>query len=155
MTYDVNTDLVKADDLFLFLTSGNTVLAFATSAQLQIDGETMDTSNKMSCSWVSNLAGKNSYSISADALYTKKTGAMSFDALMELMLKRETVDWAMGTITSGSTCEGDGTFTLDEAEIYYSGEALITSLSLSAGNNEIANCSVSLTGSGAIEHNNY
>lgn len=63
MTYDVNKDLVNGNDLFLYIftpstaitaassfTSANTdVLAFATSCSLQIDGETIDTSNKMSC----------------------------------------------------------------------------------------------------------
>lgn len=62
-TYNVNTDLVKGNDLFLYVfeqstaitaassfTSANTnVLAFATSCSLQVDGETLDTSNKMSC----------------------------------------------------------------------------------------------------------
>lgn len=62
-TYNVNSDLVNGNDIFLYVftpssaitattdfTSANTnVLAFATSCSLQVDGETIDTSNKMSC----------------------------------------------------------------------------------------------------------
>ena len=94
--YNVNTDLVNGDDLFLYiyepsiaitattqLTSGNTnVIAFATSCALQVDGETIDTSNKMSCRWNATKAGRNGYSVSADALYTDKSGLYSFDSLL-------------------------------------------------------------------------
>lgn len=155
MTYDVNEDLVKGDELFLYLTSGHTVVAFATSCQIQIDGATISTANKMSCAWESNLAGKNSYSISADALYTQKAGACSFDALMAMMVAREAVDWAIGPCTTGSTCEGTGDFVLDTDAVYYSGKGLITSLSLSAGSDEVASSSISITGSGSIKQNNY
>lgn len=144
--YDVNTDLVLGDDIFLYLTTGQTVLAFATSCSIQVDGETIDTSNKMSGRWNSNLAGKNSYTINADALYTKTSGEYSYDNLMSAMIAGSAIDWYVGS-ASGST------FTLDTTDTYYSGEGLITSLSLNAGNNEVANCSVTITGSGAITKN--
>ncbi len=148
MAYNVNTDLILGDDLFLYLTSGNSVVAFATSCSIQIDGETIDTSNKMSGRWNSNLAGKNGYTISADALYTQKDGHFSFDKLMELMVaSNQAVAWTVGNAVDRDT------FALDTTKPYYSGEAFVTSLSLSAGNNEVASCSITLTGSGAIEKN--
>lgn len=157
MGYNVNEDLVKGNDIFLYITSGGTgttkqqVLAFATSCQMQVDGETISTQNKMSCRWASNLAGNNSYTISADALYTQTTG-VSFDDLMAMMIKGDPVDWAMGPAIDESalTCENK-TFVLDDTKVYYSGKALITSLSLNAGNNEVASSSVTLTGSGEID----
>lgn len=154
---NVNTDLVKGDDLFLYVYSagtGNTpvVVAFATSCELSIDQETIDTSNKMSCRWNSNLAGKSSYTISADALYTQAAGAYSFDSMMAAMVAGEAIPWAVGqavAATSAETCE-TRTFALDTAKPYYKGEGLITSLSLTAGNNEVASCSITITGSGEI-----
>lgn len=157
MAYDVNTQLVQGDDLFLYLftatgitslsalTSGNTnVVAFATSCSLQVDGETIDTSNKMSCAWNSNLAGKNGYSVSADALYTQASGATSFDTILGYMVSREAIGWAIGT--HAGDCSGD--FSLDDAIV--AGYGLITSLSLNAGNNEVASTSISITGSGEL-----
>ena len=38
--YNSNTDLVRGDEVFLYVGSSNTVLAFATSVSVQIDGET-------------------------------------------------------------------------------------------------------------------
>lgn len=162
MGYNVNSDLVKGDDLFFYVVSGDTatsgtstVVAFATSCSLQIDGETIDTSNKMSCQWNSNLAGKNSYTVNVDALYTNKEGAYSFDALMKFMIEGDPIGWAIGPAAKFvGDCE-DNPFTLKEGAIFYSGKGLITSLSLNAGNNEVASCSLTLTGSGAIEQNGY
>ena len=50
MAYNENTDLILGDDMFLYITDGQSdkVVAFATSCQIQVDGETIDTSNKMS-----------------------------------------------------------------------------------------------------------
>ena len=42
---------------------------------------------------------------------------------------------------------------LDTAKTYYNGKAVVTSCSLEAGNNEIATCSITLTGAGEIQKN--
>lgn len=132
MAYNVNKDLVNGDDIFLYLytpgtaithassfTSANTeVLAFATSCSLQVDGETIDTSNKMSCRWNSNLAGKNSYTVSADALYTAKSGTCSFDKLLELMVAGNAVGWAMAKPASdGDTICDNNEFYIDNTNV--------------------------------------
>jgi predicted secreted protein len=146
-TYDVNTQLILGDDMYLYVTSGDTPVAFATSCSVQIDGETIDTSNKMSGRWNSNLAGKNSYTISTDALYTQAEGLYSFDSLMEKMVEGGKLEWKIGK------CVDRETFALDAEKPYYSGEGFVTSLSLNAGNNEVANCSITITGSGEITLN--
>lgn len=157
MAFNVNEDLVRGGDVFLFVGgSGSTnVIAFGTSAQLQADGETISTTNKMSCKWASNLAGTNSYTVTSDSLYTAKSGLTSYDALMKMMLSGDTVDWYLGPVTtSGSSCEAYE-YTLDASKPYYHGKALITSLSLNAGNvDEIASCSATLTGSGELKQEN-
>ena len=160
--WDINTDLIQGDKLNLWLVTGNTevgydVLAYATSCSVQVDQETIDTSSKFSCRWNATMGGRASYTISADALYTNATGVTSFDTLLALMLGDKNVKWAIGQeveykVTDQNTCE-DNPHTLDTNKPYYTGEALISSVSLEAGNNEIASCSISMTGSGAIVPN--
>ena len=164
MAWNTNNDLINGDKLLLYVTSGKTVVAYATSCSVQIDSETIDTSSKFSCKWNATLGGRASYTISADALYCDASAASansgaSFDTLMALMLEGEAIDWYIGqesgyTVDSTHSC-GDNPHTLDTTKPYYSGKAVITSLSLEAGNNEIASCSISMTGSDAIvPHNN-
>lgn len=148
-TYDVNTMLVKGEEIYLYLTTDNNPLAFATSCSVQIDGETIDTSNKMSGRWNSNLAGKNGYTITSDALYTQSEGLYSYDTLMEKMVEGTKLEWTVGKAKDYIA----GDYELDTTKSYYSGEGFITSLSLNAGNNEVANCSITITGSGAIVFN--
>lgn len=148
-TFDVNTQLVLGEEMYLYVTSANTPVAFATSCSVQIDGETIDTSNKMSGRWNSNLAGKNGYTISTDALYTQAEGLYSFDSLMEKMIAGGKLEWTIGKAKDYA----NGDYDLDATKPNYTGVAFITSLSLNAGNNEVANCSITLTGSGAIVRN--
>lgn len=157
--WDINTDLIQGDKLNLWLVTGNTetgydVLAYATSCSVQVDQETIDTSSKFSCRWNAVRGGRSSYTISADALYTNASGVTSFDTLLALMLGDKNVKWAIGEetvykVTDATACE-DNPHTLDTGKFYYTGEALISSVSLEAGNNEIASCSISMTGSGSI-----
>ena len=157
MAWNTNNDLINGDKLLLYLTSGKTVVAYATSCSVQIDQETIDTSSKFSCKWNATLGGRCSYTISADALYCNAANAdansgISFDGLMKLMLEGEAIDWYIGQesgVTSATTCENNP-HVLDTNKPYYSGKAVITSLSLEAGNNEIASSSISMTGSGEI-----
>lgn len=152
--WNENAQLVNGDNLLLYLTSDKTVIAYATSCSIQVDSETIDTSSKFSCKWASNMGGKASYTISADALYCQDTeGAISFDKLLEYMVKGEQVEWYMGEEEEHTgSCETNP-HTLDTTKTYYNGKAVVTSVSLNAGNNEIASCSISLTGAGEIQIN--
>jgi len=166
MAWNVSNDLVKGDSLLLYLVSGDTVttgaskvLAYATSCSVQIDSESIDTSSKFSCKWNSNMGGRASYTISADALYcqagsAEANDAVSFDVLMELMVAGNPVNWVIGQEAASSGECKDNPHTLDTSKPYYYGSAAITSLSLEAGNNEIATCSISMSGNGPIEKAN-
>lgn len=152
-TWNENNDLIHGDSFLLYLTSGKTVLAYATSCSLQVDSETIDTSSKFSCKWQSNMGGKASYSISADALYCSNADGISFDKLLEFMVQGEQIEWYMGEETEHEgSCETNP-HTLDTTKTYYNGKAVVTSVSLEAGNNEIATCSITLTGAGEIQKN--
>ena len=152
-TWDENTQLVRGNEFMLYLTTGKTVVAYATSCSLQVDSETIDTSSKFSCKWQSNMGGKASYTISADALYCSNTDGISFDKLLEYMVQGEQIEWYMGEEAAHEgSCETNP-HTLDTAKTYYNGKAVVTSVSLEAGNNEIATCSITLTGAGEIQKN--
>ena len=152
-TWNENADLIHGDSFLLYLTSGKTVVAYATSCSLQVDSETIDTSSKFSCKWQSNMGGKASYTISADALYCSNTDGISFDKLLEFMVKGEQIEWYMGEEAEhDGPCETNP-HTLDTEKTYYNGKAVVTSVSLEAGNNEIASCSITLTGAGEIQKN--
>ena len=151
--WNENTDLVHGDDLLLYLTSGQTVLAYATSCSLQADSETIDTSSKFSCKWSSAMGGKASYTISADALYCSNKDGISFDGLLEYMVTGEQVEWYMGQEAEHTGSCDTNPHTLDTTKNYYNGKAIVTSVSLEAGNNEIATCSITLTGAGEIKKN--
>lgn len=163
MSWNVSNDLVKGDNLLLYLVSGDTVtsgaskvLAYATSCSVQIDSESVDVSSKFSCKWNAAMGGRAGYQISADALYTQATSAtansaVSFDVLMELMVAGNPVNWVIGQEQAFTGECADNPHVLDTTKPYYYGSASITSLSLEAGNNEIATCSISMSGNGPIE----
>lgn len=152
--WNENAQLVRGNEFMLYLTKGKTVIAYATSASLQVDSETIDTSSKFSCKWASNMGGNASYTISADALYCQNIdGGISFDTLLKYMVSGEQVSWYMGEeMEHEGTCETNP-HTLDTTKTYYNGKAVVTSVSLEAGNNEIASCSITLTGAGEIQIN--
>ena len=158
--YNIN-DLVNGDDLLLYLMgegdTENKVIAYATSCSIQVDAETIDVSSKFSPVWANNLNGRASYTISADALYCSiKEGqkGISFNELLQYMLKRKAVKWVVGRQIVGDDFVPDAQHALDTAQPYYTGDAIVTSVSLEAGNNEIASCSITLTGAGAIDVKN-
>lgn len=139
-SYNVNTDLVKGNSLMLYI--GSTPLAFAKSCDLSISADAIDTSNKMSGNFKSSLQGVISWTISSDFLYTTVTGDSNFDTLMASMLAGTAIDVVIGTTTDTAT------FAMTKG--LYSGKATISSLNLKAGDTDVASCSVSLTGSGAL-----
>lgn len=158
--WNENTQLVNGDNLLLYLLEDETtelkdavVIAYATSASLQVDSETIDTSSKFSCKWASNMGGKASYTISADALYCQDVeGAITFDKLLEFMVKGEQVRWVLGEEQEWTGACDENPHTLNTTTAtFYNGRAVVTSVSLNAGNNEIASCSISLTGAGEIQ----
>ena len=156
--WNENDQLVQGDNLLLYLVNSGTVLAYATSCSIQVDSESIDTSSKFSCKWASAMGGKASYTISADALYASLSGdsasiAISFDTLIEHMVTGDQIEWYMGEeVEFDGVCD-ENPHTLDTGKTYYNGKAVVTSCSLEAGNNEIASCSITLTGAGEIQKN--
>lgn len=165
MAWNAGSDLIKGNDMFLYIvdlngsamTSGSVssakVLAYATSCSLEINADTLDTTSKLSCRWNSNLPGNASYTVNSDCLYCLKAnaaanGAFTIDDLFDQMVQGENVGWVMGVDSSDTCGQVSG---VDTTKPYYWGTASISSLSISAGNNEIVSSSISLQGDGKPE----
>lgn len=151
--WNENQDLIHGDNLLLYLTSGKTVVAYATSCSLQVNAESIDTSSKFSCKWASAMGGKANYTLSAEALYCDNASGISFDRLLEMMVAGEQVEWYLGEEEDWDGACDENPHTLDTNKAYYNGKMVITSCSLQGGNNEIATCSITGNGAGPIQKN--
>lgn len=172
MAWNVNNDLIKGNDLNLYLvaledSTGGTiemtsglcedaeVLAYATSASLEMNADNMTADSKLSCRWNVSLPGTGSYTVSSDALYclasaAEANGAWTIDSLFEAMLKGKNIGWFLGTDKNAGDPEKCGEVGgLDDTKVFYWGEAGVSSLSITGNNGEITQSSISLTGSGA------
>ena len=146
--HDSNADIFRGQ---LFLYIGENPIAYGTSAALTITTEEIDVSNKMmSGGWAGALPGQKSYSITSESLLTQKEGQFSFDTLLDKQTKDETFEFFMGEAVVTDQTPTGGKFTLDKTKKYYTGTVMITSLELTSAVNDIAACSVSLTGVGAL-----
>lgn len=149
-TFDSNADLESGRNGELFLFIGDLPIAFASSCGLDISTEEIDISNKMCGDWAAALPGKKSFTLSSESLLTRKAGAMSFDTLMAKQIAGETLDFFFGSATVTDVTNTGGTFEKDTAKRNYTGKVMITSLSLKSDNGQIASCSASFKGIGAI-----
>lgn len=145
--HDSNTDLIRGE-LFLFI--GELPIAFASSCGLDISTEELDISNKMCGDWAASLPGKKSFTISCDSLLTRKEGTMSFDTLLKKQIAGETLDFYFGAAKVTNPTNTGGEYALDTTQVNYSGTIMITSLSLKSENGQIASCSASFKGVGAL-----
>ena len=139
------TGLLNGTDLLLKLgtTAANEVIiAYSTSCSLEISADEIDQTNKESGGWKSIILGSRSWSISADALYQNEAAASkkSFIDFFANVENRTTV-YVELTIAGASNTD---------ANVFYSGQAFVTSLSVNGGTEDQATYSVSLTGSGAL-----
>ena len=139
------TGLVNGTDLLLKVGSSDSnevVVAFATSCSLDISMDEIDQTNKDSLGWKSIIGGLRSWSVSADALYqneaeSSKTAFTDFWGNIE----NRTKVFVELTVTNASS--GD-------SNVYYHGEAFVTSLSVNGGTEDQSTFSVTLTGTGAL-----
>lgn len=156
---DSRTDIYRGQ-LFLFL--DGLPVAFAKTATLEVTTEEVDITNKMMGDWAGSLPGRKSYTISSESLITRKkltsaqetTGAdkleMSFDRLLKAQIEGNTLEFKMGKATAADKDNFGGTFTLDATDINYTGEVMITSLSVTSESGNIATLSASFKGIGGL-----
>lgn len=134
-----DTDLVRGQDLLVFI--GSDPVAYATSCSLEMTMDTIDTSNKMSGAFKTYLVGQMGWSLSSDSMLTFSTTAgESMSDLFTAMISRTPVTVKFSKAETGFTSGLPN----------YSGSALITSLNVQADNGNVATMSITLTGTGAL-----
>lgn len=167
--YNAKQDTIQGDRIMLFVENnpygGSTgdataqtlyPVAFGTSCSVEISADTIDTSNKMGGNWKNTLAGQLGWTVSCDALLSKVKGHMSFETLKQIMSARRPIVVILGKVADNDDDfkeAANAGYALDANDtVYVRGSAVITSLSLNAGGgSEIASCSITLTGDGALE----
>ena len=134
------TGLLNGTDLLLKAKSigeaNEVVVAFATSCSLEISADEIDQTNKDSGGWKSIIQGTRSWSVSADAMYQNEAEA-SKKAFTDFFAK------VFVELTIAGALNAD-------ANVFYSGEAFVSSLSVNGGTEDQATWSISLTGTGAL-----
>jgi len=152
MAFNNKTDLIKGEALLLYI--GETVaaattykpIAYASTHTLSINGDTIDTSSKMSGAWKEFFIGQLNWQVTSESLVSKVAGQMSYKTLKGLMVKREPILIKIGSPTASSA-----DFELDVSSEVASGSAIITSLEQTAANGELCTSSITLQGTGELE----
>ena len=128
--------ILNATDCVLSVTTGGSLQAVAhcTSASLSMNLDLRDSTTKSSAGYQENLGGLRSWELSGDAFV--EIGSITGADIEELW-----VIWEARTEVAVK---------FGASGMEYTGNALITSISIDAGVEENATYSISLTGSGAI-----
>ena len=144
------TGLLNGTDLVIKMgaTDGTDyVVAYATSCSLEISMDEIDQTNKDSSGWKQIIGGSRSWSVSSEALYQneaitgpEKSTFQSFWKFLGGAEQREKV-YVELSITGATSAANN---------VFYSGDAYVTSLSVNGGTEDQSTYSVSLTGSGAL-----
>ncbi len=139
---------LNGTDLSVYITPDGgsaTLIAYATSATININHAPRSTSNKEDGGWESAMEGYRTWDISCDALYAYLTptggpiGGLTLSELYTQMIHTRTkLEVTFGT--TGSTT----------GDTKYTGSVWLTSASLTAPNEDTATFSASFQGTGAL-----
>lgn len=145
------SNIIEGRDLMFFISDTSTgtykSIAAATNASIEISMDTKEVTTKDSANgaWTTVTPNKLSWSGSSDNLFETSADGASYDTLLDYMTQRKKVYVKFGTGENFTASTG---WTLNQG--MYSGEVIITSLSLTAGVDDNAQFSVSFTGTGAL-----
>ena len=150
--------IIKGDQLMIFV--GGSAIAYATSHTLSLTGNTTDISSKDHGFWGASDVGNLTWECTTENLYTEA----GFDGLFNAYLNKTAVTIVFGyasnynvnglLLEGGTQSQGDtrpASWTADGTK-GYSGQAVITSLSVNANTGENATFSCTFTGKGAIRN---
>ena len=145
----------QGNDLMIFIKkSGDTTptaIACATNHTLTVSTETSDTSHKdIVGKWKSSAVKSFSWEISTENLFTLDGTGNDYADLFDAMVAGTELTVAFG-LKSGSTVPSTG-WTMDSAKDSYTGNVIITSLTLNAPNGDNATYSATFTGVGQLTH---
>ncbi len=134
---------LNGTDLGVYI--GGTLVAYSTSATINVNHSPRSTSNKEDGGWETAMEGYRNWDVSCDAMYAwldPAGSAISNETLSEIFTAYITTR-ASFTLTFGTTGSTAG-------DTKYTGTAWLTSASLSAPNEDTATFSVSFQGSGEL-----
>ena len=134
---------INGTELRVYL--AGTLVAYSTSATLNVNHSTRSTSSKDSGGWEDSMEGMRNWDVSCDALYawlTPAGGAIGNNTLSEIftgyMETRASFSLTFGVTTS------------DTGDTKYVGTAWLTSASLTSPMEDTSTFSVSFQGSGSL-----
>lgn len=152
--------IIKGDKLMIFV--GGSAIAYATSHTLSLTANTVDISSKDHGFWGASDTGNLTWEATTENLYTES----GFDGLFNAYLAKTPVTIVFGYASNydtnglflegGTQTAGDSrptAWTADNSK-GYTGQAVITSLSVNANTGENATFSCTFTGRGAIRNLN-
>ena len=125
-------------------------LALATSHSLSISADQIDISTKDNGNFAASQVGKISWELSTESLYVVD----DFNTLFEAMVNKTPLDIVYGIAKDydpSGLGESEDTWTAPD-EDYYSGKAVITSLTQNSNAGEMSTYSATFTGNSAIEY---
>jgi len=142
-------EVLNGSDLMLFITSGGTAktIAFAKSHKVDIKGKTRETSSKDSGIWDEKKMGRLGWSMSADAMATVDAPSFSYDDIYGLMIARTPIAVFSSLATGTAPAYAHSTVA---GSCGYTGNAIITDLSLDAKDEDNASFSITLEGTGGL-----
>jgi len=145
------TGLMNGTDLIIRVGTADTneePVASATTCSLELSMDEIDQSNKDSGGWKAIMGGQRSWSVSAEALYQNEAVAASKDYTdFWNHIAQATTDGALArTPVYVEFAHANGS----TGNVYYSGYAYVTSLSVNGGTEDQASYSISLTGTGVL-----
>jgi predicted secreted protein len=121
------------------------VIAHSTSCSLSLAVDAPDASDKEAAGWAVEIGGQKSWSVTTDGLSTVVPGVLasyvSTDELMILAADRVAVTLKFTTVTGTTPTTGD---------VYWTGNAFIESVDITADMENPVTFSVSFKGTGAL-----
>lgn len=143
------TKIVYGGDMMIFTMSGatGTPLAFSTSANLNINTDSLEISSKDSGYNKDFQAGKLSWDVSTDGLlnFEPSGSTQGIETLYAKQVAREYISIAFAHKT-GTTPD----WTVDTSKKRFTGQGIITSLTLNASDNTQGTYSITIQGTGAL-----
>lgn len=123
-------------DYRIYVTNGNSAIAGETSSSITINGTTIDTSSK-DTDWNTAIMGSKSWELSGSFVYDNTSGAEQED-MFDALEAGSSVEIFWGKLTGSTRTRG------------YTGNALITSVSISSERDGVVTKDVSFMGTGKL-----
>lgn len=125
-----------------------TLVAYATSGSLSVSMDTRETTGLYSQAWKTIVEGDRSWSVDLDGMYAWETDGGASPKNADWLFKNHLKSRTIFSIVFGTRDNQSG-------DVKYSGQAFLTSLSMSGGIEDSATFSASFEGNGELTQTEY